>query len=123
MDKATLEREITEAMGAHGAWKLKLRKAVESGVLPKPAADIACDDQCGFGKWLHGMKGDSAIAGSAHFRDVMSAHAAFHKAAGAVAKMVEQGRNEAAGAALEGADYVGATSKLSRAMRAWKEAG
>ena len=110
-------------MGAHGAWKLKLRKAVESGVLPKPAADIACDDQCGFGKWLHGMKGDSAIAGSAHYRDVMSAHAAFHKAAGAVAKMVEQGRNEAAGTALEGADYVGATAKLSRAMRAWKEAG
>ena len=77
MTPEELSRNITEAVRAHGTWKFRLRRAVDTGELPKPARDIACDDQCGFGKWLHGLKSDPSIAAKSEYRDVLRAHAAF----------------------------------------------
>ncbi|MCT4556581.1 MAG: CZB domain-containing protein [Pelagimonas sp.] len=115
-----LEHNIDEAIRAHGAWKDKLRSAVETGVLPKPAKEIACDNQCGFGKWLHGLKMDSSVAGSAQYQGVVAAHAAFHRAAGGVAALVEAGDRKAADKALRGAAFADTTSRLVDKALDWK---
>ncbi|MEC3861650.1 CZB domain-containing protein [Mesobacterium sp. TK19101] len=119
MDKATLDRQIKEATQAHGAWKQKLCEAVKSGTLPKPARDIACDDQCSFGKWLHMLKADSTVAVSMHFRRVMVMHADFHKEAGRIAGLIEDGASAQALAALNGSNLQDRSGKLEAAMADW----
>ncbi len=120
MDKAELENQITQAIRAHGEWKLKLGSAVRTGVLPKPARDIACDDQCGFGKWLYRIKADPEIARSTGFQNVLSTHAAFHREAGRIAGLVEQGEKEAAQRALDAGDFKLLSANLANNMGVWK---
>jgi len=121
MDKATLERQIGDAIGAHGSWKLKLRRAVATGELPKRASDISCDDQCSFGKWLHGMGKDGPEGAGTYFKSVVEAHAAFHREAGRIARLVETGKRKEAETALDGPAYVTATTTLTRTMNAWRD--
>ena len=119
MDKSVLEKQIQDATGAHSAWKSKLAAAVATGELPKPARDIACDDQCSFGKWLHGLKSGPA-ASHPSYKAVVEAHAAFHKMAGEVALRVEQGDKPGAEALLNGMEYTATTSTLVREMAGWR---
>lgn len=120
MDMTVLDQQIKDALQAHEGWKTKLGVAVTSGKLPKPARDIACDDQCAFGKWLHSMKGDASVTGMSGYRNVVSAHAAFHGIAGSVAAKVEKGDAAAAGAELNGAGFVQATNTLKSEMMLWR---
>lgn len=122
MDKAVLDTQIAEATVAHGAWKAKLRSAISTGVLPKPAKDIACDDQCSFGKWLYSMQGDAEIAGSAHYKKVKDLHAQFHRCAGDVASFVEAGDLAKASASLSDVAYSRCTDQLTVALQDWKRA-
>ncbi|MGI3167094.1 CZB domain-containing protein [Pseudooceanicola sp. 200-1SW] len=120
MDKLVLDRQIKDAVAAHGAWKSKLNQAVQTGVLPKPARDIAVDDQCAFGKWLHGLRGDSTVSGSAEYGAVVRAHAAFHQLAGAIAAKVETGARDAAEDELSGPRFAQSSAELERAMNRWR---
>ncbi|MGG7567608.1 CZB domain-containing protein [Rhodovulum sp. DZ06] len=121
MDLSVLDMQIREALDAHEGWKAKLSVAVTSGKLPKPARDIACDDQCAFGKWLHSMKRDPVVSGMSGFRNTMEAHAGFHEAAGAVAAKVERGDKAGAGAELSGAAFRQATNVLKSEMLLWRQ--
>ncbi len=120
MDHETLKHQINQAVMAHAKWKRTLSDAVQSGQLPKPSADIFCDDQCGFGKWLHIIKTDSEVAGSPAFQRVMQAHVAFHMAAGEVARLVEKGQKTQAQQALSHGAFVTSTFELNSAMSAWE---
>ncbi len=119
MNKAELEQQIRDAKGAHGAWKLTLAKAVETGELPKRAKDIACDDQCAFGEWLHGLKTDDA-AEHPKYKTVVDAHANFHRIAGGVAEKIEAGDRAAAKTLLDSEDYQASTVALSTEMARWR---
>ena len=122
MDNQILDAQIKDAIGAHGMWKVKLKAAVTTGALPKPARDIACDDQCAFGKWLYGLRSDSSVSSQSHYKSVMAKHAQFHKIAGRVAAEVERGNLSAASAILTGSEYGSATDDLVTAMADWKRA-
>lgn len=123
MDRQTLHSQIDEALQAHTIWKTKLRGAVKTGRLPKPARDIACDDQCGFGKWLIRLKSDPDVTGKEGYRLVAEAHTAFHRVAGDVASKVEAGQADAASALLEGPAFQNATSTLRDRLVSWKRTG
>lgn len=122
MNKEEFGKNVSDAIGAHSMWKTKLKTAVRTGVLPKPASDIACDDQCSFGKWIYGMTGDTSLSGSSHYTAVKAKHAEFHKAVAAVARAVEVGDKGKAEALLEGPDFTNTTHDLKQLLLKWRQA-
>jgi methyl-accepting chemotaxis protein len=82
--------DFDTAIEAHRQWKVKLRKAIaEHETLD---SDKICrDDQCPLGKWIHGP-GGAQWGTRPTFVDLLQKHAAFHKAAGAVAKQINAGQ-------------------------------
>lgn len=121
MDKATLDRQISEATNAHASWREKLKVAASTGELPKPAAKIACDDDCPFGKWLHGLNEHSEIGSSAEYQDVVKKHASFHIYAGEVAAIVEKGDLGAAQKEINGPQLGARSFALTTAMKTWQD--
>lgn len=120
IDKDALDRQIQKAMGAHGAMKRRLKAAVHSGSLPRSARTISTDHSCSFGQWLFHLKSDDAIARSPHYRAVVTAHAGFHKAAGRIARLIEDGQSDRAADMLNALGYRQAASLLMSEMMAWR---
>lgn len=120
MNQEQVKAQIMEAIGAHGSWKLKLRNAAQNGSLPKPAADIATDNQCAFGKWLYSMQSNPEIANSDQYRKVVTAHAKFHSEAGRIAKLIENGRPDFALKEMDSRAFTEASEILKKEMMTWK---
>lgn len=121
MDKEDLDRQIKEAVGAHGCWKLQLKEAVAVGRLPWPAEQISRDDQCTFGKWLLALGEDPEIGETRHFQAVTEAHSRFHQAAGYIATCVEKNRPDAAAELLNSGDFQKIADQLGKAIIDWRK--
>jgi methyl-accepting chemotaxis protein len=86
----TADFNFDSAIDAHRQWKVKLRSAIANK--EKLDADKICrDDQCPLGKWLHGA-GGTQWGGRPRFVSLVDKHAAFHRAAGEVARNINAGR-------------------------------
>ena len=123
MSAITLEQELTvqikAAMGTHGMWKSRLQTAIAAGASDITAADVARDDQCDFGKWLHQGISQTARA-SAKYATVLELHARFHTEAARVLGLAVGGRGMEAKRALDRAAAYGViSSELTREMTAW----
>lgn len=112
--------QIDKAIGAHGAWKVKLKQNID-GTLSLIPAEVSVDNRCEFGKWLYSLTG--AQTSDPHYKDVLALHKAFHNAAGDVVLKVMKGDKAGAEASigLNGA-YSSASSKLTAKMMEWKRA-
>jgi methyl-accepting chemotaxis protein len=99
-----------EAITAHSAWKLKL-----SAYLRKPdgslkASEVAADNKCPLGLWIHGDgKKHAALP---EYGVLRNAHAKFHTSAGDVVRRADSGKNVTEELVLGGA------SDFSRASAA-----
>jgi len=83
-----LDLDFDKVIGAHAQWKSKLRSAI-SRKEQLNAADIARDDLCELGRWIHSC--DSAkSAGIGLFSALMAEHKQFHRCAGEVAHVINQ---------------------------------
>ena len=51
-------KEIVNAIGVHGNWKKRLRRAIETGNSDFTVDELIVDNQCDFGKWLHSLSSD-----------------------------------------------------------------
>lgn len=87
---------LFDALTAHVAWKEKLRKAIDSGIIDPPPAKISQDNLCAFGKWLYSPDLAHEVKASAHYQSIVKTHAAFHRAASEVAMLAEVGEKEKA---------------------------
>jgi uncharacterized protein YoxC len=111
---------LEKAIAAHGQWKGRLIRGLATRKLEMPASTIRKDDQCAFGKWLHG---DSQSGqGSSHYPTVKKLHADFHQTAGRIAELVEAGRKGEAEKlmGIDG-DYAAVSGKLTAALLDWKQ--
>lgn len=122
LDKFVLDRQISEAIGAHAMWRTTLREAAQTGALPKPAHKIGCDDDCPFGKWLHSLERDPNVIQTQAYKRVVQKHALFHSFAAEVATHVEQGDTKTAAAKLSTNFIAGRSYALLDAMMMWQEA-
>lgn len=111
--------EIQAALGAHGAWKLKLKTAVATRAHGLDPAKVGCDHSCAFGTWLHGASIDATTKAQVPYQTVRRLHADFHRVAGTVAKLAAEGRDKEAEALLN-SDYMQRSDKLARALTLWK---
>ena len=91
MDTQGTVVDVASAIQAHSNWKLRLGAACRGGSSEKiDVATLAKDNVCDLGKWLHGM--GRTYASHAQYQDLVSAHAAFHRAAAGIAEMIQHGQ-------------------------------
>lgn len=111
--------EINKAIGAHGAWKQRLRQAVDTGKSEFTVERVRPDNLCDFGKWLHGLP--SGDKGSTNWKNVQELHARFHVEASRVLDLAVRGKKQEAESALAlNSSFTEVSSKLTIAMIVWK---
>lgn len=116
MDK----QEITRYIGQHSAWKSRLKQAIDSGQHTWNVPEIRSDDHCDFGKWLKTLP--PAVRSNEHYRNVTSLHADFHREAAHILELVDAGKKDQAGKAMElRGSFTAASTKLTHEMTEWRE--
>lgn len=116
-----IKDEIDKAIAGHGAWKARLLGAIKQEKLDVPVGTIKMDNQCDFGKWLHGTSTTPAIRDSVSYKKVKELHSEFHKSAARVAELAVAGKKKEAEKLLQiGGEYTLVSSKLTMAMVEWK---
>ena len=112
-------QQINTAIGAHGAWKMKLKTAINLGRADVTPAETRRDDCCPFGKWIHGSDIPAATKAGKPYQVIRRLHKEFHQSAATVLEHAIAGRKSEAEAALSG-DYAERSEKLTRALTKWK---
>lgn len=86
----SIESEINSALLSHLAWKSKLKKSIESGVLEYSIEHIKSDTNCSFGKWLAMLPDE--IKNTKEFKKVLSSHSKFHVSASEIISLFLEGK-------------------------------
>lgn len=118
-NNAEMIEQINNAIGAHGAWKLKLRLAMSSGT-SEIDPDRACvDNKCPFGKWIYGDTIDATTRAGKPYQVVRRLHAEFHESAANTLRYAINDRKSKAEQLFEG-EFAERSDKLVRALAKWK---
>jgi len=88
------EVDLSNAIQKHAEWKFKFRAALQNNEL-MDAATISTDNNCEFGKWLHG-EAKAQFGNDDSYAKCVAAHAAFHVEAGKIAAAINAKKQEAA---------------------------
>lgn len=114
------QRQIDDAIGAHGQWKARLKNVIATGQLDVPLERIALAGQCALGQWLQeGAMGDAPSAMDC--RNVLDLHGEFHRVAAKVATLALDGRRSDAQAMLAPTgEFTLISNRLGHAMAAWR---
>ncbi len=116
-----IEDQIRNAIGAHGTWKLRLAGAIDKGTFDLTAEQVAADNRCAFGTWLHGAELSAVEKTTDSYATVLKLHAQFHREAASVLRLALAGKREEAKDALApGSAYAHTSAELTRAMMAWR---
>ena len=114
------KEEIDMAIGAHGAWKQKLRTAIETGECESTPEKVKQDNNCSFGKWLH-ERIDPSAKDCSHYRDALKLHAEFHKEAGSILGIALKGQKDEANDLLKiGSEFSKTSANLTKKLKEWK---
>jgi len=106
---------------AHRQWKVKLRDAIETGA-SVDVQTLSRDDCCALGKWVYGD--GQRLAGRPTFTELVGKHAHFHKVAGQVGELINQGRfSQAEDALAPGTPFSSATSEVVLVLSSAKRLG
>ncbi len=117
---SSVEAMITKAIGAHGAWKKRLCTAISDGTHKEDVTVVAQDDQCEFGRWLHGSKPTGPD--QAHHQAAKTLHAAFHKETANTLRLVSAGnRAQAKTSIATGGAFAEASRVLTKTMIEWRQ--
>jgi hypothetical protein len=119
MSNAVMAEEIKKAMGAHGAWKLRLKTAVAVGRSDLSPATVRCDDLCEFGKWIYSPSIDAATKQGMPYKVVRRLHGEFHECASRVLTCALAGKKQEANSLLDG-EFTERSDKLLRALTKWR---
>jgi|SRR6056297_1850214 len=119
MSDPALYTKLTDAIGAHGAWKFRLRAAARKGADEEMVRQAGDHHGCAFGQWLDSLPGDVRLSQVAN--DTIVRHAEFHRVASRAAQLIKQGETEAALGMLE-TEFAGASQALTAAVSRWRMA-
>ena len=113
-----LSTQLDAAIQAHGQWKHRLRQAAINKEQDLPVALISRDDRCKFGRWLYNLP--CHLRNSKEAQEVTRLHARFHRAAGAVARMIADGDYDQAISSLASGGYPAVSKELVAALASWR---
>jgi methyl-accepting chemotaxis protein len=86
--------DLNNAIQRHAEWKFRFRKALHDDE-SLDATAISKDNNCEFGKWLHG-EAKARYGKCASLANCLAHHAAFHLAAGKVAEAINARKKDEA---------------------------
>ena len=116
----SVKDEIDKAIGAHGAWKQKLRTAIETGECESTPERVKQDNNCSFGKWLH-ERIDASSKSSVYYKEALNLHAEFHKEAGRILEIALNGDKDDAKALLQiGSNFAKTSANLTKKLQEWQ---
>jgi methyl-accepting chemotaxis protein len=111
---------LENAILAHSAWTARLKAAIGTGKLDIPVSTVKADDQCQFGRWLHGTGLADADKQSGDYHETKELHTRFHEEASRVARLAISGEKEAAERALTpSSEYTRLSSALLGLLAKW----
>ena len=112
--------EIDKAIAAHGMWKQKLRKAIETGECESTPDKVKMDNNCAFGKWLH-ERIDPSVKSTPYYKEIVTLHAKFHKEAGGILELALNGDKEEANKLMGiTKDFAKYSGSLTNKMKEWR---
>jgi len=112
--------QIQHALAGHAAWKNRLVNAIEKRTSEIAVGTARLDDQCAFGKWLHGPTLGRAVKQSADYQKCLGLHRQFHIAAGEVLSLALAGKKDGADRAMgPGSEFARVSDSLASALMAW----
>lgn len=114
-----IAQQINAAIGAHGAWKMKLKTAINLGRADVAPAEVRRDDCCAFGKWIHSNDLSAATRAGKPYQVVRRLHAEFHQCAASILDHAISGRQGEAEGLFSG-EYAERSKKLVQALTKWK---
>ncbi len=104
--------DFYKAIEAHQRWKVRLSSYIKGESNEKLDWQVICkDDQCALGKWLHH---DARVPHSEFelFTLLIEQHAEFHRRAGEVVQLTDEGMQDAALKLVTNGDYARASHKV-----------
>jgi hypothetical protein len=108
--------EGKEAIDSHIKWKMRLQAYIKGDRKEDLKVDaVSRDDQCTLGHWLNGIGGER-FGQMPAFAVVRSRHAQFHRCAGEVLAVAQQGQKEKALHMLEEGAYPDASVQVAEAI-------
>ena len=120
----SLKEEIDKAVGAHSAWKQRLKTAIDTGKSEVTVENACKDNVCAFGQWLYGSTIAAGAKGLPGYNEVKGLHATFHKHAGEILDLALKGKKaEATGLMGVTANYSKVSAQLTQAMIKWQKDG
>ncbi|MEQ1508825.1 MAG: CZB domain-containing protein [Sphingopyxis sp.] len=106
---------LNDALAAHVQWKINLRSAIERAET-LDADIIGRDDCCPLGQWIHG-EGARLYHDYQEFVLCKTEHAAFHREAGYVARLINDKNFDSAKQAIGmGSPYLHASNGCGQAI-------
>lgn len=88
--------DLSNAILVHQQWKSRLNQFLGGALQEKlDSATVGKDDQCELGRWIHG-EGRKQFLGVPEFEELQERHARFHKKAGDIVRMANQGNTKGA---------------------------
>jgi len=113
--------DIDAIIDGHRQWKVKLRDAIENGE-HVDVKTLARDDCCALGKWIYGD--GQRLGGRQSFKELLEKHARFHRVAGQVGELINDGQYDKAEDALaHGTAFSTATSEVVLVLSGVKRLG
>ena len=112
--------EIDKARSAYGAWKQKLRAAIDTGASELTPEKASKDNDCSFGKWLH-ERIEASEKESSYYVEIVQLHAEFHLAEGEILRLALLGEKDKA-IKLMGLteEFAQKSGYLTKKMKEWQ---
>jgi hypothetical protein len=115
-----MKEEIKNAIGSHGRWKGRLKKAIETGKIDALFSTVQSDHECEFGKWLHSLSAAQKEKHFSNYQKVQALHAVFHEQASRTVQLAQAGNKNGAMKMLDvNGGFTVTSGELSTAMLAW----
>jgi len=119
--KDELQEAIPKAIGAHGLWKERIKRAIVSRKSEIPVEVAARDDACAFGKWL--LAAPESRRGQ-RWQCICEEHRKFHRKASEVLRSALAGDEKVARFELsESGEFTQISSRLTKELIAWGKEG
>ena len=114
-----LARTLQEALGAHFAWKTRLRRAVDSQAAEVTVDSVRRDDCCVLGKLLHHELPGDQRSGD-HYGPALDLHRQFHLTAADALGLALAGKGPEATAIIDGR-FSELSAALGAVLMKWRQ--
>lgn len=116
----SLQEAFQKAILAHGQWKNRLIRAIETGKSEFTVETVKKDNHCEFGKWIY-TGAPLTLQNTPEFQEIKRLHAEFHVEAAKIIELALAGKKTEAEQRMKiGGPFLAKSASLIRTITACK---